>query len=134
MRLHDDHKNAEPVLVISGLLYLLVALCARKKQEYRMMYSCLFLTFTTVGFHGTREEYMFVLDCFAIAWYLFELAIRSKGYSVWISQASVFYSLTSYFIGQHYGKMSFDSDWNTQMIYHSLMHASTAFAGIVTLH
>jgi hypothetical protein len=133
MRLHDDHKNAEPVLVISGLFYLLVALCARKKQEYRMMYSSLFLTLTTVGFHGTQDECIFVLDCIAILWYLFELAIRSKGYSIWISQASVFYSLTSYFIGQHYGILSFDPNWNTQMIYHSLMHASTAFAGIAAL-
>jgi hypothetical protein len=133
MRLHNSHTTAEPVLVISGLLYLLVALYARKKKEHRMMCSSLFLTFTTVGFHGTREEYMFALDCIAIAWYLFELAMRSKGYSVWISQASVFYSLTSYFIGQHYGPISVNSDWNTQMMYHSLMHATTAFAGIMSL-
>ena len=127
--LHDPHQTPEPILVVSGLTYLIPFYTAYKKGAEYDAYTCLFLTFTTVGFHGTRSEVIFALDCLAIVnflaryWYL---AKNSKFACMYYS--SVIYSLVSYFVGQQYSILSFDPDWNTQMFYHSLMHLSTAYS------
>ena len=127
--LHDPHQTPEPILVVSGLTYLIPSYIAYKNGSVKEAATCLFLTFTTVGFHGTRSEALFALDCIAIVnflaryWYL-----AKKSRFAYVYYMSVLYSLVSYFVGQQYKIMSFDPDWNTQMMYHSLMHLSTAYS------
>ena len=129
--LHDPHKTPEPVLVISGLTYLFPFYVAIKHNRVYDASTYMFLTFTTVGFHGTRNETLFVLDCFAILNFLLRtyfLALKCSKQSQAIFYASVVYSFTSYFVGRHYKIMSFHPDWNTQMAYHSIMHLSTSYS------
>ena len=132
--LHDPHQIPEPILVVSGLTYLIPSYIAYKNGAVQELATCLFLTFTTVGFHGTRSEVLFALDCVAIVnflaryWYL-----AKKSRFAYVYYMSVLYSLFSYFVGQHYKIMSFDPDWNTQMFYHSLMHLSTAYSAYLLL-
>jgi hypothetical protein len=132
--LHDPHQIPEPILVVSGLTYLIPFYTAYKKGAEYDAYTCLFLTFTTIGFHGTRSEALFALDCIAIVNFLARYSYLAKNSRVaYIYYCSVVYSLFSYFVGQHYKIMSFDPDWNTQMMYHSLMHLSTAYSAYLLL-
>jgi len=132
--LHDPHQIPEPILVVSGLTYLIPSYIAYKKEAMYDVSTCLFLTFTTVGFHGTRSEVLFALDCLAIVnflaryWYL-----SKKSKFAYLYYCSVVYSLISYFVGQQYSILSFDPDWNTQMFFHSLMHLSTAYSAYLLL-
>jgi len=131
MLLHDPHKIPEPVLVISGLSYLVPYYMALQQQRIYYSYSCLFLSYTTIGFHGTRNESMFQLDCIAILNFVSVLiynSLKSSHYAQAVCYASILYSLTSYFVGQRYKIMSFDPDWNTQMFYHSMMHISSSYS------
>ena len=134
--LHDSHKTPEPILVASGLTYLIPTYTAYYSGNTNMAFACGFLTFTTVAFHGTRQEHFFVLDCFAIVYFLgvnFRSALASGNYALAVFSFSTAYSLTSYFAGMQYKRMSFDPDWNTQMFYHSLMHLSTAYSAYASL-
>ena len=127
--LHDPHKTPEPILVVSGLTYLIPFYVAYKRGAAQEAYTCLFLTFTTVGFHGTRSEIMFALDCVAIVNFLARYQYLAKKSKVaYVYYFSVVYSLISYFVGQQYQILSFDPDWNTQMFFHSLMHLSTSYS------
>jgi hypothetical protein len=135
--LHDPHKIPEPILVISGITYLLPSYIAFSREMYYDMYTNLFLTFTTVGFHSTRNEILFILDCCAILNFLlrtYYLSLQSSNLSQIIFLSSVLYSFTSYFLGKYYTIMSFDSDWNTQMMYHSLMHLSTSYSSYLIIN
>ena len=134
--LHDPHMIPEPVLVISGLTYLFPLSIAVKNRRYYDMYSYLFLTFTTVGFHSTRNEILFMFDCLAIINFLlrsYYLSLKSTNLSQRIFIISVIYSFTSYFFGRMYNIMSFHPDWNTQMFYHSLMHLSTSYSSYLIM-
>ena len=134
--LHDPHKIPEPILVLSGLTYLIPSYIAFNQKRIYDFSTCIFLTFTTLGFHSTRSEYFFVIDVIAILNFLariFYLSLRSSNYVLNIYILSVMYSLTSYFIGATYRIMSFDPDWNTQMFYHALMHLSTAYSAYLTI-
>ncbi len=134
--LHDPHKIPEPILVVSGLTYLFPFYVAMQKNSLYDASTYIFLTFTTVGFHATRNETLFMLDCIAILNFLarsFYLSMNSSRYSQAIYLLSVVYSLTSYFVGRHYKAMSFHPDWNTQMFYHSLMHLSTSYSAYVLI-
>jgi len=64
--LHDPHKTPEPILVLSGLTYLVPAWIALQKNRSYDFATFTFLTFTTTGFHSTRSELLFALDCIAI--------------------------------------------------------------------
>ena len=126
----QDHKIPEPLLVLSGLSYLLPSYIAYTAGFNYSLFSSLFLTFTTVGFHGTREQWLFELDCIAIINYNICAIynVYKVGYPaglIWF--VSVSYSLLSYFGGQQLNVMSFDPDWNTQMVFHALIHLSTAY-------
>ena len=66
MLLHDPHMIPEPILVVSGLLYLIPAYYALLQKRTYSVATFSFLTFITVGFHGTRSETLFLLDCVAI--------------------------------------------------------------------
>jgi len=136
MIFHDPHMNPEPILVVSGLLYLIPAYYAliQRKQYSTFTYS--FLTCTTVGFHGTRSELLFALDCLAILNFLahnFYMTLAASRTAALLFTLSVVYSTSSYFIGQRYAILSFDPDWNTQMLFHSLMHVSTAYSSYVLM-
>jgi len=134
--LHDPHTTPEPILVLSGLTYLIPAYKAYLLNKIDLSVACIMLTFTTVGFHGTRLETFFILDCAAILNFLvvlFNAALKSGNYALAMYGISVLYSLTSYFIGKRYLIMSFDPNWNTQMAYHACMHLSSAYAAYATL-
>lgn len=134
--LHDPHKTPEPILVLSGLTYLVPAWVALQKDRTYDFVTYTFLTFTTTGFHSTRSETLFTLDCLAILNFLgrsMYLSTEVDSYARSIYAFSVIYSLTSYFVGQRYKIMSFHPDWNTQMAYHSLMHLSTAYSAYVLM-
>jgi len=132
--LHDPHKIPEPILVLSGTTYLIPAFMAYRVAAPYHMWSYLFLTATTMGFHWTRDDTLFLLDCLAILNYIGCSVVdsyRSPLYASRIFGAALAYSLTSYFIGQQFRIMSFHPDWNTQMAYHALMHLSTAYSAVV---
>ena len=129
--LHDPHMIPEPILVVSGLTYLLPAYIAVTKGRTYDAATYFFLTCTTVGFHGTRSETIFALDIIAIMNFLgrsYQLSQEVSIGSVWFLNAAITYSLVSYFVGAYLKAMSFDPDWNTQMIFHSTMHLLTAAA------
>lgn len=126
----DDHKIPEPVLVLSGLTYLIPAYYAYTAGFTYTYLPTLFLTFTTVGFHGTRQQWLFELDIVAILLYnasLFHNVYRAGYPAALLWYMSMSYSLLSYFGGQHFQIASFDPDWNTQMAFHALIHVSTAY-------
>jgi len=134
--LHDPHKIPEPILVASGLTYLFPTYLALQDSRFYDSTSYLFLTFTTVGFHSTRNEILFLLDCAAILNFVLRnsyLSLKCRGYTRLMFLLSVTYSVTSYFIGRSYGIMSFHPDWDTQMFYHSLMHLSTAYSSYIIM-
>lgn len=136
--LHDPHKIPEPVLVVSGLSYLFPFYIAVSKKRKYDAFTYLFLTFTTVGFHSTRNETLFILDCcaiinFLLRTYIISLEQRVSSNSKIIFILSVLYSFISYFLGKYYNIMSFHPDWNTQMIYHSLMHLSTSYSSYLII-
>jgi len=134
--LHDPHKTPEPILVLSGLTYLVPAWVALQKNRSYDFATFTFLTFTTTGFHSTRSELLFALDCIAILNFLgrsLYMSVNADTYTRSIYGLSVAYSLTSYFVGQRYKIMSFHPDWNTQMFFHSLMHLSTAYSAYVLM-
>ena len=134
--LHDPHKTPEPILVLSGLTYLVPAWVALQKDRTYDFVTYTFLTFTTTGFHSTRSDTLFALDCLAILNFLgrsMYLSTEVDTYTRSIYAFSVIYSLTSYFVGQRYKIMSFHPDWNTQMAYHSLMHLSTAYSAYMLM-
>ena len=134
--LHDPHKIPEPILVASGLTYIIPCYLAFQNNRTYDASTYLFLTFTTVGFHGTRNE-IFALDCIAILNFLARHLYLFKKVSYTaqaIYVASVIYSLTTYFVGQQYKTMSFDPDWNIQMFYHSLMHLTTSYSSYVFMY
>jgi len=135
--LHDPHTRPEPILVVSGLTYLIPFSVALMNTRTYDAYTYMFLTFTTVGFHGTRMEGFFLLDCVAILNFLARnvyLSLQASQYSRAILFSSILYSLTSYFVGKYYKRMSFDPDWNTQMFYHSFMHLSTAYSSYLIIN
>ena len=124
--LHDPHTTAEPVLVASGLTFLVPAYMAYLQNQKYFSGSLVFLTFTTVGFHGTRNEYFFILDIAAILNYIiyntYYNFLNNPPNIIFVNLFSIGYSLLSYFAGKKYNVMSFDPDWNIQMFFHSLMH------------
>ena len=134
--LHDPHKIPEPILVISGITYLFPFYIAFSNNRLYDASTYLFLTFTTIGFHSTRIEILFLLDCVAIINFLLRtsyLSLYCSNISQIIFLSSVIYSLISYFIGKYYKIMSFNPNWNTQMIYHSLMHLSTSYSSYLII-
>lgn len=134
--LHDPHKISEPILVISGLTYLYpfyIAICNKRIYDAS---TYIFLTFTTVGFHSTRYEFLFKLDCIAIINFLlrsYYLLVKCSNFTNIIFYLSVIYSLVSYFVGKYYRIMSFHPNWNTQMFYHSLMHIFTSYSSYLIM-
>ena len=134
MLLHDPHQIPEPVLALSGLTYIVPSYMAFQQGRIYYGSSCLFLSFTTVGFHGTRNETLFQLDCIAILNFVSVLiynSLTSSHYAQAICYTSILYSLISYFVGQRYKIMSFDPDWDTQMFYHSIMHISSSYSALL---
>jgi hypothetical protein len=134
--LHDPHKIPEPILVISGLTYLYPFYLAISKKRIYDASTYIFLTFTTVGFHSTRYEFLFKLDCIAIINFLFRSYYLLQKCSIFcniIFFLSVIYSLVSYFVGKYYNIMSFHPNWNTQMFYHSLMHIFTSYSSYLIM-
>ena len=121
----------EPILVVSGLTYLLPTYIAVTKGRTYDAVTYFFLTCTTVGFHGTRSEAIFALDIIAIMNFLarsYQLSQEVSTCSVLFLNTAITYSLVSYFAGAYLKAMSFDPDWNTQMAFHSAMHLLTAAA------
>ena len=131
MYLHDPHTTPEPFLVLSGTTYLIPAYMAYKGGYNYVAFSNLFLASTTIGFHGTRNDYIFALDCIAILNYILcgaDLCSKTTAFSRNAYMLSTLYSLVSYFVGQRFSILSFDPDWNRQMFFHSLMHISSSYA------
>jgi hypothetical protein len=126
IQLHDPHTISEPILVLSGLAYLAPTYIAFQQKNYYDVVTSSFLMFTTMGFHSTRYEWFFMLDCIAILNFLARgLYIgRTNPYL----SLSVAYSMISYFVGMRYGIMSFDPDWHRQMMFHAGIHLSSSFA------
>lgn len=129
-QLRDTHTIPEPFLVFSGLSYLIPAYVAAKAGLSYSLASTLFLTFTTIGFHGTRQDWLFQLDLLAIL--NFNIIAIYNIYKVGPAAVllwcvAVPYSILSYFGGQRYGVLSFDPNWHIQMFFHSFIHFSTAY-------
>jgi hypothetical protein len=135
--LHEPHKRPEPILVISGLSYLLPLYVAATNNRLYDASTYGFLTLTTVGFHSTRNETFFKLDLIAMLNWLVrngQLSLRcSNRSSRNVLIASLAYCFTSYALGKRHKIMSFDRDWNTQMFFHSLMHFSTAYSSYLIM-
>jgi len=134
--LHDPHTIPEPVLVISGLTYVFPLYIAIQNNRVYDASTYIFLTCTTIGFHSTRNETFFILDCWAILNFLlraYYISLQCRTMSQVIFNMSVIYSFTSYFLGKYYSILSFDPNWNTQMFYHSLMHISTAYSSYILM-
>ena len=94
------------------------------------------LTLTTVGFHSTRYETLFALDCLAILNFLYRsyiLSLQCSSFCKRVYLLSVTYSMVSYFVGRQYSILSFHPDWNTQMLFHSFMHLSTSYSSYVIM-
>jgi len=130
MKLRDDHLIPEPVLVLSGLSYLIPAYIAYSARFDYSLFTTLFVTFTTVGFHGTRQEWLFQLDLVAILNY--NIFALYNIYKVGPAAALIWsvgfpYSILSYFGGQRYLVLAFDPSWNIQMIFHSFIHFITSY-------
>lgn len=134
--LHDPHKISEPILVFSGLTYLIPFYTAISSNRIYDASTYMFLTFTTVGFHSTRNETLFILDLWAITNFLlrnYYLSLYCSNFSRSLFLSSVIYSFISYFVGKYYNILSFHPDWNTQMAYHSLMHLSTSYSSYLII-
>ena len=126
----------EPVLVFSGLSYLIPAYYAAQAGLPYSLASTLFLTFTTVGFHGTRQDWLFQLDLLAILNFnvaaIYNISkVGPAAVLVWF--VAVSYSILSYFGGQKYSVLSFDPNWNIQMFFHSFIHFSTCYVAYIVL-
>ncbi len=136
MQLHDPHQFSEPYLVLTGLSYMFPAYRAYMQEEYYLTVTLLFLTSTTVLFHGTRWEYFFYLDVLAIINFIGYGAFLScwmtprQFHATWFP---VVFGTYTYFVGQQYKLFSWDPDWNTQMFWHGLMHIFSAYSSIVYL-
>ena len=134
--LHDPHTIPEPVLVISGLSYVFPAWLAFTQGDTYSTASNLFLLGTTVGFHATRQEWLFALDCVAILNFLNCCSLKSLTAppdAQLMFVLSTIYCICSYFVGQQYKILSFDPDWNTQMGYHACMHMISSFSMFLLL-
>lgn len=132
-QLHDSHTIPEPILVLSGLTFIFPAYTAYTQQKYYFSGSLAFLSFTTVGYHGTRNETLFILDLIAITNYILTGGVVTY-YKTPREQIpyilSIVYCIISYFVGRQYKLFSFDPDWNTQMFFHSLMHLFPSYTAI----
>lgn len=127
----------EPVLVVSGLTYLVPFYMSIQQKRVYDAATYLFLTLTTVGFHSTRDETVFTLDCIAILNFLYRSYLLSRECSSFCQRVyllSVAYSLVSYFVGRQYRILSFHPDWNIQMFFHSFMHLSTSYSSYLILN
>ena len=136
IHLHDDHKYSEPYLVLTGVTLLVPAVNAYYLNNLYVSGSLAFLSFTTVGFHGTRNEYFFILDLVAITNYIIGSGIlvhQKTSREIIAYWVCILYSLVSYFLGRQYKIFSFDTDWNTQMFWHGLMHLFSAYSSSVYL-
>ena len=134
--LHDLHKIPQPVLAITGLTYLFPFYLAVRNNRVYDASTYIFLTFTTLGFHGTRNEIVFVLDCFAILNFLLRtsyLALKSSKETQCFFYLSLVYAFTSYIVGKYYKIMSFHPDWNTQIAYHSIIHISSSYTAYIIM-
>ena len=130
---HLDHKHPEPFLCLTGLSYLLPAYIEYKRGHYWTAEASVFLTLTTLGFHWTRSDTIFAIDCIAILQYLACSIYESRGWSAVLTACSIVYGLVSYFVGQQYNTMSFDPDWTVQMLFHGMIHLSTATAAVIAV-
>jgi len=126
--LHDPHKISEPFLVLSGLAFSVPAYVAFvTKRDYDFV-TCAFLIFTSSGFHATRNEYFFILDCLAILNFVLRYMYISFYLKRYLFCFVTLYNFTSYFGGQVFRVLSFDPIWESQMVYHSLLHFLSAYA------
>ena len=134
--LHESYMTPEPLLVFSGTSYILPMYISYKSRFYYNAFSFLLLSFTTITFHGTRNEIVFLMDCAAIlnllACTIHNSYLTRHNWRIQIVLLlSIIYCLTSYFVGMKYNIMSFDPDWNTKMIFHSAMHLSTSYSAFL---
>lgn len=126
----QDHMIPEPFLVITGMSYLLPAWLAWRSGFTYSAISNLALCATTMGFHWFRTQQFFELDVLAILNYNLCAAYnlpRAGWPAAGVWGLATGYSVYSYFVGQQLGILSWDPDWNTQMIFHGLIHLSTAY-------
>ena len=127
---HDSHVQPEPMLVLSGLTYLVPSSLALSSGKlFASPY--IFLTFTTIGFHSTRTELFFLFDCLAMSIFFLQntsLCFRATKLTQTLWATSVIYCFICYFVGKYYTILSFDPNWNTQMTYQAIMHISTSYS------
>lgn len=136
MNLYDPHTHSEPFLVLTGLSFLIPAYRAMLQEHAYLMWSYLLLCSTTILFHSTRYPFFFYIDGIAIlnhiiggAFIVYHQSNRER-VSMWFTTT---YSLFTYFVGKQYKLFSFDPDWNTQMLFHCLMHFFSAYSACVSL-
>lgn len=135
--LHDPHQTPEPFLVLTGLSYMYPMIQAFEKEEYYLCGSLMFLTSTTVLFHGTRLEIFFIIDVIAILNYIcyaIYLIPQMTARQLHVTWFPVIFGFYTYFIGQQYKIYSWDPDWNTQMFWHGLMHIFSAYSSVIYLN
>ena len=138
--IHDSHTTPEPILVLSALSYLFPAFSASASASTALrvcdIIPLLLLTISSVGFHATRLEWWFALDLGSITLFLLRFGYLSSKCSLFAQSLfvlSVAYGFISYFVGKMYRIMSFDPDWSTQMMFHSMMHVTTAWSAHVIM-
>ncbi len=139
--LRDSHMTPEPILVVSAICYLFPACSVLWSDRISQDRICdvlilLLLTISSVGFHATRLERWFALDIGSITIFLLRFGYLSTKCSTstqLLLALSIAYCFVSYFVGKMYRMMSFDPDWSTQMLFHSMMHLMTAYSAHVII-
>ncbi len=137
--LRDSHMTPEPILVVSALCYLFPTysiLSTDTKGRLFDVLVLLLLTISSIGFHATRLERWFALDLCSITIFIVRFAYLSTQCSPFAQFSfvlSMAYCFISYFVGKMYRMMSFDPDWSTQMLFHSMMHLTTALSAYFIL-
>ena len=136
MKLLDYHSDPEPILVLTGLTFLIPAYYAMMQEHVYLMCSYVLLCSTTILFHSTRQPFFFCIDAFAILNHIIGGGIIVYHQSDRERIAMIFattYSFITYFVGQQYNLFSFDPDWNIKMFFHSLMYLFSGYAACVSL-
>jgi len=136
MNLYDVHPRPAPILVLTGLTFLIPAYKAMLQEHAYLMWTYLFLCSTTILFHSTRLPFFLYIDVVAVfnhiiggAFIVYHQSNRERIPMIFTTT----YSFVTYLFGSQYNLFSFDSDWNIKMFFHILMYIFSVYAAFVSL-
>ena len=129
--MRDPHTTPEPLLVLTGMLYLIPAWIGWESGFHPSALSSLFLAFTSMSFHWFRTDWLFYLDVIAI--FIYSLFGLHSSYKAGVASNALYvfvigYAVFVYIVGQQYSILAFDPEWNTQQFFHGLIHVFCCYA------